>query len=75
MKNEPDAFGIGENEFGHAKRDPTPSVLMKMSQGAQNMNTGPDALYTAENESGRAKHEIGSRRPRYCQKRIRERKT
>jgi hypothetical protein len=28
-----------------------------MSPGAQNMKTGPEALSTAENESGRAKHE------------------
>jgi hypothetical protein len=53
-----------------------------MSQGAQNMKTGLDALSTAENGSGRAKtvpdavdpdenefnsakHENGTRRPRY----------
>jgi hypothetical protein len=30
-----------------------------MSSDAQNMKTGPDAIYTAENESGRTKHEIG----------------
>jgi hypothetical protein len=28
------------------------------------MKTGPDAIGTAENESGRAKHENGTRRPR-----------
>jgi hypothetical protein len=28
-----------------------------MSQGAQNMKTGPDALHTAENVPGSAKHE------------------
>jgi hypothetical protein len=27
--------------------------------GAQNMKTGPDALGTAQNESGRAKHKKG----------------
>jgi hypothetical protein len=32
------------------------------------MKMGPDALGTAENESGRAKHEIGTRRPRYRRK-------
>jgi hypothetical protein len=42
------------------KRDPTPSVPPKTSQGAQNMKTEPDALGTAENESGRAKHENGT---------------
>jgi hypothetical protein len=48
------------------KRDVKPSVQpkttpgaqnMKTSLGAQNMKTGPDVLGTAENESGRAKHE------------------
>jgi hypothetical protein len=41
-----------------------------MSQGAQNMKTGPDALGTAENESERAKHENGTRHPRYRGKRL-----
>jgi hypothetical protein len=39
------------------------------------MKTGPDALGTAENGSGRAIHENGTRRPRYRQKRVRARKT
>jgi hypothetical protein len=39
------------------------------------MKTGPEVLGTAENESGGAKHENGTRRPRYCRKRVRERKT
>jgi hypothetical protein len=56
------------------KRDPTPSVPPKMSPGAQNIKTGPDALATAENESGRAKHENGTRRPPYRRKRVRARK-
>jgi hypothetical protein len=30
------------------------------SPGALNMTTGPDALGTAENESGRVKHENGT---------------
>jgi hypothetical protein len=47
----------------------------KMSSGAQNMKTGPDALSTAENESGSLKHENGTRRPRYHEKLVRERKT
>jgi hypothetical protein len=38
------------------------------------MNIGPDALGTAENESGSAKHEKGSRRPRYRRKCVEERK-
>jgi hypothetical protein len=42
------------------KRDPTTSVPPKMSPGAQNMKTGPDALGTAENESGSVKHENGT---------------
>jgi hypothetical protein len=42
------------------KTDLTPSVPPKMSPGAQNMKTGPDALRTAENVFGRAKHENGS---------------
>jgi hypothetical protein len=39
------------------------------------MKTGLDALDTAENESGRAKHENGTRRPRYRRNRVMERKT
>jgi hypothetical protein len=31
-----------------------------MSMSAQNMKTGPDAVGTAENESGSAKHENGT---------------
>jgi hypothetical protein len=57
------------------KRDPTPYIPSKTSPGAQNMKMGPDALVTAKNESGRAKHEIGTRRPRSHQKRVRVRKT
>jgi hypothetical protein len=57
------------------KRDTTPSVPPKMSQGAQNMKKGPNALATVENESGSAKHENGTRRPRYRRKQVRERKT
>jgi hypothetical protein len=36
-----------------------------MIPGAQNMKKGPDALGTAENEYGRAKHDNETRRPRY----------
>jgi hypothetical protein len=42
------------------KWDQTPSVPPKMSIGTQNRKTRPDALGTAENESGRAKHENGT---------------
>jgi hypothetical protein len=39
-----------------------------MSPGAQNIKTGPDALGTAENESGIAKLENGTRRTRHRRK-------
>jgi hypothetical protein len=42
-----------------------------MSPGAQNMKIVHDALGTAENESGSAKHENGTRRPWYRRKRVR----
>jgi hypothetical protein len=38
-------------------------MTVKKSLGAQNMTTGPDVLGTAENMSGSAKHENGTRRP------------
>jgi hypothetical protein len=41
-----------------------------MSRGGQNMKTGPDTLGIAENESGRAKHENGTRRTRHRRKRV-----
>jgi hypothetical protein len=47
------------------KRDPTPSVPPKTSPGAQNMKTRLDALVTAGNESGSAKHQNGTRRTRH----------
>jgi hypothetical protein len=50
------------------KRDPTPEVPPKMSSGAQNLKMGPYAIGTAKKESGRAKYENGSRRPRYQRK-------
>jgi hypothetical protein len=43
-----------------SKWDSTPHVSSKMSSGAQDLKTGPDALGTPENESGRAKHENGT---------------
>jgi hypothetical protein len=36
--------------------------------GTQNMKTCPDVVGTAENESVSAKHENGTRRPRYHRK-------
>jgi hypothetical protein len=45
-----------------------------MSPGAPNMKMGPDALRTAENVSGSAKHENGTLRPRYHQKLVPTRK-
>jgi hypothetical protein len=57
------------------KWDPTPSVPPKMSPGAQNRKTGPDAPGTAENEYGSAKQENQIGRPWYRRKRVRERKT
>jgi hypothetical protein len=45
-----------------------------MIPGAQNMKTGPDALGTVENESGGAKHENMTLRPRYRRKCVGERK-
>jgi hypothetical protein len=39
------------------------------------MNTGLEDLGTDENESGSAKHENGTQRPRYRRKCARERKT
>jgi hypothetical protein len=42
------------------KRDPTPSVPLKMSPGGQNMKTRPDTLGTAENESESAKNKNGT---------------
>jgi hypothetical protein len=50
------------------KKDPTPSVPLKTSSGAQNMKMGPDYLGTAENDSESAKHEKGTRHPRYRRK-------
>jgi hypothetical protein len=57
------------------KRDPTPTVSPKTSPGAQNMKKVPVALNTAENESGHAKHENGTRCTRYRRKRVRACKT
>jgi hypothetical protein len=81
MKRGPDALRTAEIEEGGrktGKRDPTPSengkrewtpsVPPKMSQVAQNIKTGPDALGTTRNEPGRAKHENGTRRSRYRRK-------
>jgi hypothetical protein len=56
------------------KLEPTPSVPPKMSPGVQNKKTGPDALGTAKNVYGSAKHENRTRRPPHHQKHVRERK-
>jgi hypothetical protein len=48
---------------------------METSPGSPNMKKRPNALGSARNGSRRAKHENGTRRPRYCQKRVRKRKT
>jgi hypothetical protein len=63
--------GTSEKVFGSAKHENETrrlSVPPKMSLGAQNMKTGPDALCTAENESRSVKHENRTRRPRYRRK-------
>jgi hypothetical protein len=66
MKTGLEALGTAENDSGSTKheigpgRDRTPSILSKMSSGAQNMKTGPDALGTAENESESGKYENGT---------------
>jgi hypothetical protein len=57
------------------KRDPPPSVPLKISPAAQNMKTGPVALGTAENESGRTNLKNGTRHPRYRRKLVRARTT
>jgi hypothetical protein len=46
-----------------------------MSPSAQNMKSGLDALSIAENDSGGAKLENGTQRPRYRRKLVRARKT
>jgi hypothetical protein len=81
MRTGHDDLGTAENEYGKRLRDlktsnqeTTPSLPSKTSPGASNMKTGPDAPSTAENESGSAKHENGTRRPRYRRKGVRERK-
>jgi hypothetical protein len=56
------------------KRDTTSSIPPKTSLGAQNVKTGPDALGNAENVSGSAKRENGTRCPRQRRKLVRERK-
>jgi hypothetical protein len=69
MKTGNDALNTAENETGGAKHENgTPSELLKMIQGPQNMKTGPDALGTVENESRSAKHENETRRTRYRRK-------
>jgi hypothetical protein len=57
------------------KMGPVPSVPLKTSSGTQHMNTGPDALNSAESEYGSGKHENGIGHPHYRRKRVRTRKT
>jgi hypothetical protein len=57
------------------EKGPDALVPPKTSPGVHNMKMGPDALGTTENEPGRAKHENGTRRPRYLRKRVWGRKT
>jgi hypothetical protein len=66
----PPKMGLGPQNM-----NTRPMVPSKMSLRVQNMKTGPDALGIVENESRSAKHENGTRRPRYHWKRVRERKT
>jgi hypothetical protein len=54
------------------KWDPTSAVPPKMSLGAQNKKTGPDAPGTAKNESESAKQENTTRRPWYRRKLVKE---
>jgi hypothetical protein len=69
------ALGTVENVSGSAKhengtrnlwyrrkgvRHPPPSVPPKTSLGAPNLKMGPDALGTAGNDAGSAKHENGT---------------
>jgi hypothetical protein len=70
----PDSFSALARASGPVFMCCAPGLVFG-SPGVQNIKMGPDALDTAENESGSAKHEIGARRPRYRQKRVRERKT
>jgi hypothetical protein len=50
------------------KTGPDDPGVAENESGAQNMKTGPGALGTVENEFGSAKHENGTRRPRYRRK-------
>jgi hypothetical protein len=77
MKTGSDALVTAEKESGRntKKREPTASVLSKMSPGVQNMKTTANVIDFAEKVSWRSKLENGTRRPRYRKKRVRERKT
>jgi hypothetical protein len=50
------------------KTGPDSLGTAKMCPGAQNLETSPDGLDTAQKESDIAKHENDPRRPRYRQK-------
>jgi len=70
---------MGTAEKGYrsqnVKMGPNAIEPLKMSLGAPNVITEPDALGTAKNEPGSAKYENGSGRDRYRRKRVREGKT
>jgi hypothetical protein len=57
------------------KTGPDALGTVENEYGDAKMKTRPDALGTAEDESGSAKYDNGTKRPRYRQKRVRERKT
>jgi hypothetical protein len=52
------------------KTGPDTLRIAENVSGSENLKTVPDAVGTAENEFGRAKHENGSRRPRFRRKRV-----
>jgi hypothetical protein len=57
------------------KTGPDTLVFVEIESGHIILETGPDALRTAEKVSESAKYENGTKRPRYRRKHIRERKT
>jgi hypothetical protein len=50
------------------KQDPPPLFRPQMNPREENMKTGLDAVSTSLNESGSAKHENMTQRPRFRQK-------
>jgi hypothetical protein len=57
------------------KRDPKPAVPLKTSLSVQNLETGADALSTAENEYGAQNMKMGPDALGTTEKRVRESKT